>query len=414
MPIREFAAFDVDTVADAVRQPTLDDLRSAAHARRRRRTGGLALALVVVFAGMAALPLATGRRAAEWADPTPPPQARDRATQLFMTGPDSGVGVENVDDGCTLHFAYTVDGGRNWTGGDQARYRSADCSPGATPGGNLDLRFSVLGERSYLVFDGGRSRLSTDYGRTWQDAEQAMVAVAAFPPKARVIFCQQGCGAAGQPLAVDPSSGTVYRLTGAQPSPYPPWSIYPSVDGTIWATYWPGNIDVMVVARSTDRGATWNTWRPAKGANVVAVAGVSKREAYLLIEPPPPPGAQPMERTGPSQLLHTTDGGATWKDVDTDLPASPVSRPFTIGTDGSLLVAQSGDLAPALTPSLLVSRDGGRHFTNEHGPGGPEGPAGVAPGRAWLYGRDDMSATGPDHVLITGDGLSWSRFALPD
>ncbi|MEQ4303011.1 hypothetical protein ABNF97_16705 [Plantactinospora sp. B6F1] len=414
MPVSELAGFDVDTVSDAVRQPPLDDLRSVAQARRRRRAGGLALALVVVLAGMVALPLATNRGAAEWGDPTLPPQTRVRSTELFMTGPDSGVGVETVDHGCTLRFAYTTDGGRSWTRWDQARYRSADCSPGATPGSDLDLRFSVLGERSYLVFDGGKSRLSTDYGRTWQDAEHAMMAVSAFPPRARSVFCQDGCDAVRQPLAVDPSTGTVYRLSGAQPSPYPPSSIYPSADGTIWVTYWPGDIDVMVVARSADRGATWNTWRPAKGADVIAVAGVSKREAYLLIEPPPPPGAQPMERDRPSQLLQTTDGGVTWQDAGTDLPASPANRLFTIGSDGSLLVAESGALASVLTSSLWVSRDRGRHFSNQHGPGGKEGSVGVAPGHAWLYGRDDISAVGPDHALITEDGLSWSRFALPE
>ncbi|GIG90475.1 WD40/YVTN/BNR-like repeat-containing protein [Plantactinospora endophytica] len=412
MPIREFAGFDVDTVAEAVRPAPLAEVRSAAQARRRRRTGGLALALVVVFAGMAALPVVAGQRAVGWGEPSPPPPARDRATQLFLTGPDSGVGVENIDDGCTLRFAHTTDGGRNWSGWDQASYRAADCPPGATPS-NHDLRFSVLGERSYLVRDAGRFRLSTDHGRTWQDAAQAIVAVAAFPPSARTVFCQGGCGALDQPLAVDPPTGTVYRLTGAPPSPYPPFSIYPGEDGTIWATYWPGDIDVMVVARSTDRGATWNTWRPARGANVIAVAGVDDRQAYLLIEPPPLPGAEPMERSGPAQLLHTTDGGATWTDVGTDLPASPTSRPFTIASDGSLLVAESGDVTPNLTPYLLVSRDGGRHFSTERGPGGA-GPVGVAPGHAWLYGRDDMSVLGPDHVSITRDGSAWTRFALPD
>jgi len=47
-----------------------------------------------------------------------------------------------------------------------------------------------------------------------------------------------------------------------------------------------------------------------------------------------------MEVDGLSQLLRTTDGGATWTDVGTDLPGSPVDRPLTIGSDGSLLVVQ--------------------------------------------------------------------------
>ncbi|MEV0325314.1 hypothetical protein AB0H63_02530 [Micromonospora echinospora] len=416
MSDREITGFDVDTVAAGVRQLPLDDLWSAARARRRRRTSGMALALVVVFAGTAVLPLA-GPRRADQAGPTPLPEARVRATQLFLTGPDSGVGVDTLAHGCVLRFTHTTDGGRTWSERDTASYQATTCPP-TEPGDSAPVpsirEFSVLGERSYLVLDGETSYLSTDHGRTWEDAQEAIVTVPAFPPQARAVFCQQGCGAVRQPLAVDPATGTVYRLSGEPPSPYPPFSIYPSADGTIWITYWPGDIDVMVVARSVDRGATWNTWRPAKGANVIAVAGVSEREAYLLIEPPPPPGAQPMEVTGPSQLLRTTDGGATWADVGTDLPAAPINRSFTIGSDGSLLVAQSGATSPALVASLLGSRDGGRHFTKAREYHGGDGSVGAAPGHVWLYGRDDTSAIGPDHVVTTTDGSTWTRFPLPD
>ena len=189
---------------------------------------------------------------------------------------------------------------------------------------------------------------------------------------------------AGRPACRNISwSGTVYRLSGKPASPYPPYSIYPSADATIWATDWPGDIDIIIVARSIDRGASWNTWRPAERANVIAVAGVGEREAYLLIEPSPPPGAQPMEVKGPSQLLLTTDGGATWKDIGSDLPASPTNRPFTVGSDGSLLIGQPGDITPALTSSLLVSRDGGRHFTKAREYDrldGAVGPPRVSPG----------------------------------
>lgn len=114
-----------------------------------------------------------------------------------------------------------------------------------------------------------------------------------------------------------------------------------------------------------------------------------------------------------SRLLHTADGGRTWRDVGTDLPSTPEARDFTLGMDGSLMIPATNRHPENLTAYLLVSRDGGRHFTRvrEYG---REGDTGVAPGQAWLYGRDDMSVLGADHVQLTSDGQSWVRFPLPD
>ncbi|MET8229120.1 hypothetical protein ABZS77_00370 [Micromonospora sp. NPDC005298] len=417
MSDREFPGFDVDEIADAVRQPPLDDLRSIAMARRRRRTGGVALALVVVFAGTAALPLAARSGGDGWTEPTPLPQGRDRATQLFMTGPDSAVGVE--DGVCTIRFAHTGDGGRSWTDYDAARYRATSCRADGYGGETADLEFSVLGDRSYLIRDGALTRLSVDYGRTWQEAAPAIVEVAAFPKAARVVPCQDGCGAMQRPAAVDPSTGTVYQLPAEPTSPSRLRSIYPSADGAIWVTYQPENSGTQVVARSVDRGSTWNTWRTAEESNVLAVVGVDRDEAYLLIDPPPPPGAPPMTVEGPVQLLRTTDGGRSWADVDTDLPDTQETLRMAVGADGALLVAESDNFAldtdppPTFTSRLWRSGDDGRHFTTVRTYRREDGAVGAAPGLAWLYGRDDRTVGGADHVLLTSDGKTWTRFALP-
>lgn len=423
MSDREFPGFDVDTVAEAVRQPSLDELWTRARARRRRRTSGVALALVVAFAGMAVLPLAAG--GVELAGPDQPPVAPDRGGQLFLTGSESAVvaGVWEPDGECpTVRFRHTDDGGRSWTDDDATRYTSTRCGQDAEGHPVATPEFSVLGDRSYLVLDGDRLRLSTDYGRSWGDAARAMVTVDAFPAKARPVFCQRdtGCGALREPLAVDPSTGTVYRLGGPRPSPLPPSDVYPSADGTIWVLYPPASPGrPALVSRSVDRGATWNTFRSAT-AGVRAVVGVSAREAYVVVDPPAPLGEPPWTVPGRVKLLRTTDGGRSFSDVGTDLPETPETRAITLGADGSLLAAESDNYAgeneppPTFTSQLWASRDDGRHFTRVQSYRRDDGGVGAAPGAAWLYGRDDRSRGGADHVLLTTDGQTWTRFPLPD
>ncbi|WP_422734550.1 hypothetical protein ACN26Y_08180 [Micromonospora sp. WMMD558] len=412
MSDREFTGFDTATVARAVRQPPLDDLWATARARRRRRAAGVALAAVVAMAGMAVVPLADRSPGVDWATPEPTAIREDRGTRLFLTGGDTAVGVEHRS--CMLRFAHTGDAGRTWSDYATAVYQAPGCQPDENGTGTTDLRFSVLDERSYLVFHNGERSLSTDHGRTWRPADQAMVAVTAFPRAARPVFCQEGCGAIAEPLATDPGTGTVYRLRGDPVSPYPPFSIYPAADGAIWVTYWPGGADLRAtVARSADRGATWATSKAPAGVSVTAVAAVSGAEAYLLTEPDPAPGTEPMKPGIPSRLLHTSDGGQTWRDVGTDVPSTRVVRGFTIGADGFLMISDSRHEAEGATDHLLVSRDGGRHFTRVS-VYGREGGTGVSPGRAWLYGRDDVSVLGADHVQLTTDGETWVRFPLPD
>ncbi|MGW9197803.1 WD40/YVTN/BNR-like repeat-containing protein [Micromonospora chersina] len=406
MSDREFTGFDVKTVAEAVRQPPLADLRAAARSRRRQRSAVLAVTVLVALAGLGVVPLTARSGGTGWGGPDQPPARPTRAGEFVLTGPDSGVAVARFR--CAVWFAHSTDGGRSWSDWDQARYRPSTCQ--SDDDDAPDLEYAVLAEGVYLVREEGGSHLSTDAGRTWRDADRAIVPVAAFPAKARPVFCQLGCGAVREPLAV--AGSTVYRLTGEPPSPYPPFSIYPAADGTVWATYWPGEIDrPTVVARSADRGATWTTWRPEARTNVVAVVGVDDREAYLLIEPAPPAGS--TTPTGPATLLRTTDGGKTWSDTGTDLLATQELPNLARGSDGSLLVPMSGYEEPETVARLLVSRDDGHRFTVAREYRRLEGAVGAGPGAAWLYGRDDRSDAAPDHVIVTADGTSWTRFPLP-
>ncbi|WP_246158525.1 WD40/YVTN/BNR-like repeat-containing protein [Catellatospora sichuanensis] len=221
-----------------------------------------------------------------------------------------------------------------------------------------------------------------------------------------MVSCQKGCGAITGPLAVDPASGQVFRLSGQPPSPYPPFNVYASPDGALWITYWPGDHPrPAMVARSIDRGATWRTSQAPEGTTSSGVAAVNGQEAYLLTEPLPVDRNEPPP-TRPSRLLHTANGGQSWQDVATDLPTSSEVRSFAVGSDGSLMVVDERDGAS----DLLISRDGGLHFATQRQHTG-NGGFGACPGRAWLY--DERSPIGTDLVQTTTDGLTWTRLQLP-
>ncbi|SCF14238.1 hypothetical protein GA0070607_6056 [Micromonospora coriariae] len=400
MPDREFSGFDVETIAEAVRQPPLDGLRSTARFRRQRSVALVATALVAL-AGVSVVPLVTGPDRVDPVGPQEPSPRPEESRDFTLTGPDSGVDVRR--DGCVLRFALTDDRGRSWSDWDAARFQSTRCAASPTPT-TWNLETSVLSERSYLVNDAGLLRLSTDYGRTWRDGNEAIVAVPTFPSTARPVFCGFGCGAQREPLAVDPSSGTVYRLRGKAPSWRPLHSLYPSPDGTIWATYQMPSPSGATVARSSDRGATWTTWEVGEDSNVMAIVGVDDREGYVLTSPSTVGGAR--------RLWKTTDGGKTWTDTGTDLPER-THWDLTVGSDGSLLViAPSGGTGAERRATLLVSRDDGRHFTVAREYGTAVGSLSVAPGYAWLFGRDDGSTGEPDHLLLTTDATTWTRFPL--
>lgn len=402
MSDREFRGFAVDTVADAVRQPPLEELRAAARDRRRRRRAIVLAALAVIVVTSAAIPVSGGPQRLEFADPRPTDtQIRGVASDLIVLSDAIAVVVE-VAEGCKVSFAATDDGGRRWSAWRVARHDTT-CTD------TTDVRYSVLSGRSYLVRFDNEWLLSTDAGQTWKDAAATITAVAAFPAKARLVSCRRGCGALVQPLAVDPASGQVYRLSGAPPSPFPPASIYPTPDGTLWVTYWPGDYPrPATVARSIDRGATWQTSRAPEETTTIGIAGVDDQEAYLLTEPWPADTNGPPP-AGPSRLLHTTDGGKSWQDVATDLATNNVNRPITVGSDGSLMVVDYHESYS----ELLVSRDGGRHFSSVRQQG-DNGQIDAGPGLAWSYQTDRQSVIGTGLLQVTTEGRTWTRFLLPD
>ncbi|GAA2717813.1 sialidase family protein [Micromonospora olivasterospora] len=412
MSAREFPGFDPEIVADAVRQPPLAALRSAARSRRRHRAG-IALAAVVSLAGAASVPFGGYRTAGGSFSPDGvlPTPINSPVSELFVLSEDKAVAVQvRGDDRCDIRFSSTSDGGRHWTDFRPARSEAPCRQQADGPERNPStVGYTVLGERSYLVeFDGHRV-LSTDGGQTWRDATDAMIEVPAFPRTALLVSCQAGCHALSGPLAVDPQTGDVFRLSGEPPSSQRPFSVQASPDGTIWVTYHSESADESPrIARSVDRGATWRTAGEPDGAWTVAVAGVSASEAYLLALPRTSAPDRPRS-SGSALLLHTLDGGRTWTEMGTDLPTNTIVRPFTVGRDGSLLVGDRTHDASAAF--FYVSRDGGRHFTRSavvtQG-----GIAGSSPGLAWLTEPGDAVA-GTATAQVSRDGTTWAPLRLP-
>ncbi|MFI0792143.1 hypothetical protein ACH4OY_05480 [Micromonospora rubida] len=410
MSDREFSGFDTERVAAAVRQPPLDTLRSTARARRRRRSAGRGAAAVIVLVGLLLGPLHPERGAVDWAgpDPTNPPVEPRGVSGLVLLSERSAVAVEERT--CRLSFTSTSDTGRTWSDWHSIEFDDTCVStPDPNGFGVSDIRYTVLGVRTYLVSIDGRSLLSTDAGRTWRDAGTTVTDVPSFPKDARPVSCQEFCGATRRPLALDPAGGRVYRLAGESGLP-PLVKLDLAGDGALWTVYRSlvdGGADT--IARSADRGATWRTSSAPPNVTVIAVAGVSGDEAYLLAQPrPEDPNGPPV--VGRARLLHTTDGGRSWTDVDTDLPATPTFRPFTVGMDGTLLVGdRTGDGSGSYVWS---SRDGGRHFTRSAEVGN-EGTFGAARGLVWLGGRDDPADPRTISIRITADGRQWSRLPLP-
>jgi photosystem II stability/assembly factor-like uncharacterized protein len=139
-----------------------------------------------------------------------------------------------------------------------------------------------------------------------------------------------------------------------------------------------------------------------------SLVAVSAQEAYVLgrTVPADPNGGGP---TGPARLLHTTDGGRSWVDVDTDLPSTDAVRGITLGANGALLV---GDTSNSVTSSVWISRDGGRHFTRSVRTGN-EGRLGTSRGLVWMADREDPSDANSVVVQVSADGENWSRLLLP-
>lgn len=170
-------------------------------------------------------------------------------------------------------------------------------------------------------------------------------------------------------LGGGPDGGEVYSL-----------AIAPTQPATVFAAFWAGG-----VFKSNDRGANWtpaDRGLPQGRACDLVADAVNPAVLYAKCFP---------------DLFKTTNGGATWQQLDVDDADAPIIAP----SDSRILYERPG---PA---SIVRSVDGGRHWTQNATSGLPDGagPCAVDPRNAFL-----LYAASSDGLFTSRDGgVTWTR-----
>lgn len=362
--------------------------------------------------------------------------------------------------GCSLG-ANGPCGGRVWTSTDGGRSWSETA--------NVGTRLALAGPEDLWTVDsnGGMGGTvlwhSTDGGATWHPvARPSALAVSALVASGPLVFAQT---AAGDYQSRD---GGIHwhavEAPGLAAAEQPAGSTSGPADGALApAVVQPGGLVVLVGA-----GGLWVSHDGGRTGSVVGLPGLEgaaggpaqvafadPRHGMVLTggEPcanPAKPGSQPTS----SQVLASRDGGRSWTRVGS-LALSPSGLGLGAGTavavgagcPGQAQVATSTDggrrwarwsLPAGLdctsagaagatlglgclssdnqgdqVPEMLVSHDGGRHWTayrvSHRGPDEPQllGPVVAAPGQLWVYGP-------PGALWHSSDGAaSWTALS-PD
>ncbi|GAA3296912.1 hypothetical protein Dvina_25375 [Dactylosporangium vinaceum] len=374
--------FRAAVVATAVRPPAFDELYAEARLRRRRRQALIAGVFVIVVLAAIALPLAP--RGGQVIPEVPPTADAPRVSRVLALSTSTVVAVSYRE--CDSALAVTTDGGRTWSDWQYTPPPATCTGPRSGP-----IEILPLDEHTFLLTredeqPGGTFQrhqdLSVDGGRTWRPLAETARDVTALPATATVVDCgaNQCFGHGNDIFAIDPSAGTVYRLT-ARPGGLAITG-YTAAGGVLWAVLNSG----QALAWSTDRGANWHVEPTPEMHGAEGVFAADADHAWLLYL---------TDDGKPPHIRYTTDGGRGWQDTATNLPAAVIDAvPLTGTADGALL---SGG---------WVSRDGGATFTALPIPPGPDTPV-------FSAGRGVMVAQSGGKAYLTGDGDRWVTVPLP-
>ncbi|GAA0708608.1 hypothetical protein Drose_13100 [Dactylosporangium roseum] len=382
-------AFDAGTVAQAVRQPALDDLHARTGARRRMRMAGIALALAPLLGAAVIVPSTVGQPGPD----QPVLEDVQGVQQLVFFSPAEAVAVREI--GCTVRFTVTTDGGRSWSA-EQASREPLACPTDPLTRASMLPGLQILDIRTYRIRVDGMWQLTRDSGTTWQPAASAVTMVDAFPPGARVLDCGVRCGLSpAAPFAIDPASGAVFQLRLTELAGWTPVA-YTMAGERLWALLADSGLrSASRIAWSTDRGATWQSRSLEPDDMPYGVVAGPTGQAHVLF-------ARRNDAHRAERLLRTTDGGVSWSSTATDLVGDGEQWPLAVTADGALITAEHSGSARA-------SRDG-THFTRgpvAHITGGTPGN-GAGHGLVWLWEQER-----PGTAYVTGDAGTWTAVPLP-
>jgi photosystem II stability/assembly factor-like uncharacterized protein len=168
------------------------------------------------------------------------------------------------------------------------------------------------------------------------------------------------------------------------------------------------------VFATADGGRTWTESEPMAGTSLSAPSslGVAGPDAWLVL-------TSEMAR-GPatfSQLYRTDDGGRHWSRLSTNLPPDCDNAELTVATASALWMS----CAPS-RPALLVSRDGGTHWTAQVLPALPCADSCGSGAGPQFFGQTGFMVVGgtaagtasqPSLLVSRNLGLTWQRATLP-
>jgi photosystem II stability/assembly factor-like uncharacterized protein len=148
---------------------------------------------------------------------------------------------------------------------------------------------------------------------------------------------------------------------------------------TLRWTQWGRSATELV--RTTDGGRTWTESEPLVGdlLSQPGSLGVAGPDAWLVLTSEAAPGPATFSR-----LYRTDDGGRHWAQLSTNLPKDCDNAGLTVATASAMWMTCSPS-----GPSLLVSRDGGTHWTAQVLPALPRG-AGQYPDVQFLSPSDGV------------------------